>query len=195
MNTHSHFASFPARLCVRATCRCSAFICLALVIALGLGSCASPGNGMADYSGQLNLSSSSLALSGYDPVSYFDAGENGPQRGSAEFTLEHGGIRYRFAAEVNRNRFLANPARYTPAYGGWCAWAMATGDKVEVNPRSFLIQNERLLLFYDGLFGDTRAMWLAKDVEQEMRAADASWLRILARWRVMASGEPAQEGT
>jgi YHS domain-containing protein len=100
-----------------------------------------------------------------------------PLEGVESLTLEHGGATYRFASEANRAAFREHPARYEPAYGGWCAYAMADGDKVEVDEESFLVQGERLYLFYDGLFNDTRSKWSKKP--REMQAdADVEWERI-----------------
>lgn len=126
-----------------------------------------------------NLAGTShLALSGYDPVAYFPEGGGKPAKGAQSISLVHGGVLYRFATEANKAAFESNPARYEPAYGGWCAWAMKQGDKVEVDPESFVIQDNRLLLFYNGVFADTRSKWLKGDATAEAAAADASWLKI-----------------
>lgn len=72
-----------------------------------------------------NLAGTShLALSGYDPVAYFPEGGGKPAKGAQSISLVHGGVLYRFATEANKAAFESNPARYEPAYGGWCAWAM-----------------------------------------------------------------------
>jgi YHS domain-containing protein len=97
--------------------------------------------------GDWNLGEGGLALVGFDPVACFPEGGGKARKGSPEMTLEQGGAIYRFASEANRDRFRKEPARYEPAYGGWCAWAMAqeAGEKVEVDPESFLVQDSRML--------------------------------------------------
>ena len=55
---------------------------------------------------------------------------------------------------------------------------MREGDKVDVNPKAFVIQNERLLLFYDGWLGDTRKSWLNGDGESLEMVSDGHWNRL-----------------
>lgn len=146
----------------------------ALLLLLALG-CAAPSGGGGDPGAvRDNVSAAGLALEGYDPVAYFPEGGGEPRAGDPAITAEHAGHTYRFASEANRARFLADPGRYVPAYGGWCAYAMADGEEVEVDPESFLIQDGELLLFYDGLFNDTRAKWSQRP-EELKRAADSHW--------------------
>lgn len=126
---------------------------------------------------QHNLGKRQLALQGYDPVAYFPEGGGKPQRGLEAHELEHAGARYRFASAAHLERFRAEPARYEPAHGGWCSYAMGKdGSKVEVDPQSFVVANGRLFLFYKSFFSDTRASWL-KDAQLEPRADDA-WQKL-----------------
>lgn len=128
-----------------------------------------------DATRQYNLADSRLALQGYDAVSYFESGK--PQRGSEEFTSRYRGVTYRFASRGNRRKFAEDPAKYTPAYGGWCATAMAEGRKVEVDPTNFKITDGRLLLFYKGWLGNALKDW-NKDEKRLTARADAEWRKI-----------------
>lgn len=128
---------------------------------------------------QYNLGKDALALSGYDPVAYFEEGGGKPRKGDAKLELVHAGVRYRFASEANRALFQKNPTRFEPAYGGWCAYAMAQKEKVEVDPESFLLRDGRLMLFYKGWFNDTRAKFL-KDATALTRRADEKWAELIA---------------
>ncbi|MFG0258039.1 MAG: YHS domain-containing (seleno)protein [Phycisphaerales bacterium JB043] len=120
-----------------------------------------------------------LAIEGYDPVAYFPEGGGVPRKGDKNIAYTLEGVTYRFASASHRELFVANPRRYEPAYGGWCAWAMKDGDKTKINPKSFLVVQDRLFLFYDGLFGDTRMRWLNKnDHDIQAIAADDQWMRI-----------------
>ncbi len=113
-----------------------------------------------------------LALQGYDPVSYFAAK---PAKGLSSVSYVHQGITYRFASEANKALFVANPAKYEPAYGGWCAYAMgATGEKVEVDPATYSIVNGRLYLFYNAFFNNTLTTWKPKQ-QSYITAGDAYW--------------------
>jgi YHS domain-containing protein len=122
-----------------------------------------------------NLGSGALALSGYDPVSYF--GTPKPSAGDPNITAEVDGVVYRFASDANRAAFRADPGRYMPAYGGWCATAMAYGKKVQVNPRNYRVTGGRLFLFYKDPLHDAQDDW--KKDEAGMRAkADDNWRKI-----------------
>jgi YHS domain-containing protein len=123
-----------------------------------------------------NLGKGGLAIEGYDPVAYFPEGGGKAALGDPKFETVQGGAKYRFTSEAHRTWFLAEPARYQPKYGGWCAYAMVEGDDVEIDPQSFLVQDGRLFLFYKGLFADTRAKWLPKSKEF-LPKADAEWAK------------------
>lgn len=68
-----------------------------------------------------------LAVSGYDVVSYF-VGDGVPIEGSEEFTVLYQGYEYRFADAANADAFIEDPAKYAPAYGGYCAWAIGENN-------------------------------------------------------------------
>ena len=129
----------------------------------------------------LNLEKSGLALAGYDPVAYFEEGGGRPAEGQQKLFVSLRGVTYRFRAEKNRESFLLDPEKYEPAYGGWCAFAMAKGEKVEVDPESFLIEDGRLLVFYDGLFADTRKSWLKAGEGKLEPLATGAWSKLLGR--------------
>ena len=122
-----------------------------------------------------NLDKSKPAVKGYDPVAYFPEAGGKPLKGKASTTLSFRGVTYRFATAANRDRFKSNPDRYEPAYGGWCAWAMAKDDLAPIDPSKFLISDGRLLLFFDGAFNDTRAKWNKGNGRALTRDADGHW--------------------
>lgn len=122
--------------------------------------------------------SDGVAIHGYDPVSY--TLPDGPRPGSAELTVQSGGHVYRFATAANRTAFTADPARYLPAYGGWCAYAMADGEFVDVDPKTFTIIDGRVFLFYNGWLGNTLKSW-KKDEARLKTKADAAWVRVVAQ--------------
>lgn len=124
-----------------------------------------------------NLGKESLAIDGYDPVSYFPEGGGSPRKGDSNRSLVWRGVRYRFATDANRVLFEQEPERFEPAYGGWCAYAMAKGEKVEIDPESYVLHGGRLFLFYKSFFNDTRKKWLAEESKLCVKA-DAGWLKI-----------------
>lgn len=127
---------------------------------------------------QHNLPASHLAIEGYDPVSYFPEGGATPTKGLKDLAFTHAGATYRFATQANLDRFRADPARYEPAHGGWCTYAMGKdGAKVEIDPKSFVVADGRLFLFYKDFFNDTRKSFL-KDQAALTHRADANWTRL-----------------
>ena len=128
----------------------------------------------------LNLNKAGVALGGYDPVSYFQ-GEV-PQKGESAYQAKQSGALYFFKSEENKQIFLKEPSKYEPQFGGWCAYAVADSkSKVDVDPKSFVIQDGRLLLFYNGLWGNTRDKWQntkEKNPKTFLKEADAHWPEI-----------------
>jgi hypothetical protein len=83
-----------------------------------------------------------------------------------------------FPSAQNRDLFKADPARYKPQYGGWCAYAMgASGEKVEVDPETFKVLNGKLYLFYNKYFNNTLKSW-NKDEPELKKKADANWMKL-----------------
>jgi YHS domain-containing protein len=120
---------------------------------------------------QYNLENK-LALQGYDPVSYFSGK---PQKGKKEIAFTYMGIVYHFSSQENLTTFKANPSRFEPAYGGWCAYAMGnSGEKVEVDPETFKIIDGKLYLFYNAFFTNTLKDW-NKDELNLKKKADVNW--------------------
>lgn len=113
-----------------------------------------------------------LAIQGYDPVSYFNGN---PIEGNKAIAYIYSGVQYRFSSAKNLEAFKANPEKYEPQYGGWCAYAMGTsGDKVEVDPETFKIVNGKLYLFYNKYFNNTLKSW-NKDEANLKPKADINW--------------------
>lgn len=113
-----------------------------------------------------------IAINGYDPVSYFD---DAPVEGKKELKSEYQGVTYLFSSKKNLNLFQKNPAKYEPAYGGWCAFAMGkTGDKVKIDPKTYKITNGKLYLFYNFRGYNTLIDW-NKNEDPLIEKADQYW--------------------
>lgn len=118
---------------------------------------------------------SKLAVQGFDVVAYF---EGKPQKGKSEYATDYLGVKYLFATPQHLALFKANPIKYEPQYGGWCAYAMGNdGSKVEVDPETFKILNGKLYLFYNFYFINTLDKW-NKDEANLLKKADVNWLKI-----------------
>jgi hypothetical protein len=86
-----------------------------------------------------------LAIKGYDPVAYFTIGT--PTRGLPEIEHEWDEHRYRFSRLEHRELFKADPVRYAPQFGNFCAMALTSGELDEANPESWLISDGKLYVF------------------------------------------------
>jgi hypothetical protein len=86
-----------------------------------------------------------LAIKGYDPVAYFTVGI--PTRGLADIEYEWDEHRYRFSRPEHLELFKADPVRYAPQFGEYCAMALALGERDEANPEYWLISDGRLYIF------------------------------------------------
>ena len=115
---------------------------------------------------------STPGLSGYDPVAYFTDAK--PVRGSGYHTAVHEGVTYAFANAEHRSMFLANPQKYLPAYGGYCAYGVAVGKKFVVDPEAWRIVDGKLYLNLDK---DIQQKW-EKDIPWYIKKAEANWAQI-----------------
>lgn len=113
------------------------------------------------------------AVGGYDPVAYFKQGK--PVRGSSSFTLKHQGVNWRFSSAANRDAFKANPARYAPAFGGYCAWAVSQGYTAKGDPRAWKIVGGKLYLNYNR---SVQKRW-ERNQSANIRAGNRNWPKVL----------------
>jgi len=127
----------------------------------------------------LNLGKQDLALQGYDPVSYIE--DNRAKKGRSEFAHKYQGAIYYFISQKNAALFKKSPDKYLPQYGGWCAYAMGDyGEKVSINPQSFLVRDNKLYLFYKTFFTDTKEKWL-DDIYTLQKNADTNWKKTITK--------------
>jgi len=116
-----------------------------------------------------------VAIGGTDPVAYF--AEDRPVRGTARHAFDWNGATWHFATAQNRDSFAAEPERYAPQYGGFCAWAVAEkGQLYSTQARNWAIVDGRLYLNYND---DIQARW-QDDIAGFILEADRRWPEIRA---------------
>ena len=108
-------------------------------------------------------------------VAYFV--EGGPRKGRSELAVERNGARWLFSSVANRARFEADAERYLPAYGGYCAYGVAQGYLVKIDPEAWTIVDGRLYLNYDRSISET---W-REDVPGYVHKADGNWPRLIGK--------------
>lgn len=115
---------------------------------------------------------STPGIGGYDPVAYFTEGK--PVRGNGYHVSEFQGVTYAFSNKANQKQFEANPEKYLPAYGGYCAYGVAVGKKFVANPEVWKVLDGKLYLNLDT---DIQQTW-EKDVSGNVKKADTNWDKI-----------------
>ena len=112
---------------------------------------------------------SNEALRGYDTVAYFTQGM--PVEGLDEFATDYMGAKWKFSSQEHLDLFLADPEKYAPQYGGYCAWAMSNGDDASAEPDLWTIHNGKLYLNYSRRINER---WKA-DMDGFIEKADIEW--------------------
>jgi YHS domain-containing protein len=110
-----------------------------------------------------------VAIRGYDPVAYFDQGE--PVEGSAEHSVEWQGVTWQFASADHRSTFEQNPQKYAPAYGGYCAYAVAKDQLAAIDPQAWKIVDGELYLNYST---GIQKKW-EQDIPGYIEQAEMNW--------------------
>src|SRR5437016_1976473 len=117
----------------------------------------------------LNLDKAGLAIQGYDPVAFFT--DHKPVMGKPEFPARYNGAVYYFASKEHLDLFKADPAKYEPAFGGYCAYGVSRNKLVEIDVAAFQIVDDRLLLQYSkGVRNDFN-----KDTQGNLTKAQQNW--------------------
>lgn len=112
------------------------------------------------------------AVQGYDPVAYFTEGR--PVKGSKDHETEYQGATFRFASAANRDAFIADPDKYAPQYGGYCAWAISQGYHAKGDARFWKIVDGKLYLNYNS---SIQKKWEG-DIPGFIASANANWPAI-----------------
>jgi YHS domain-containing protein len=115
---------------------------------------------------------SDKAIRGYDPVAYFTEGK--PVEGKEEFVYNWNNANWYFSSPQNLNLFKANPEKYAPQYGGYCAYGLSNGYKASTVPEAWTIVNGKLYLNYSLKVRDT---W-DKNRAERIANADKNWPQI-----------------
>ncbi len=114
-----------------------------------------------------------IAINGYDPIAYHDQAR--PVAGKAAHAVAWNDAIWYFTNADNRARFMTNPPRWAPRYGGYCAWAVSHGYVAKTDPAAWRIVEGHLYLNYSL---NVQARW-AQDIPRNIRRADAHWPKLL----------------
>lgn len=142
----------------------------ALILCVGAVGLSQPAHAKSDevYTSWRN----NLAVGGYDVVSFH---QGSPVAGKPKLTTSWRGANWMFATQTNLDTFVAEPEKYAPAYGGYCAWAIAKNKLAKGKPKHWTIKDGALYLNFKKKIKDR---WL-KDMDGFIAKGDANWPAIL----------------
>lgn len=150
--------------------------------AIALAAALVPATGVATTAGAvaakppaapIDADTAGLAARGYDVTAYFTAGK--PVLGSSKHQLQHNGALFRFASAEALAKFKADPAAYSPRFGGYCAWAVSQGYVAPGDPQQWAIVDGRLYLNFNAR---AKALW-DSDRPAAIIRGNANWPRVL----------------
>lgn len=115
------------------------------------------------------------AINGYDSVAYFT--ESKPVKGNDAFVSQWKGAKWKFATQANLDQFKSNPDKWSPQYGGYCAYGVANDNLVKVDPDQFTVLAGKLYLNFNA---SIQKDWL-KDTAGFIKAADSKFANLLKK--------------
>lgn len=134
---------------------------------------------MGVYAQAFNTDDSKIALNGYSPVSYLDL--QLAQRGSKDYSTEYDGVKYFFTSTEQKKTFEANPKKYLPQYGGWCATGIAIGAKFRTDPNKFLVKDGKYYVFLNSIEVDALQVWNEKGHDAMVKNANENWKKLKSK--------------
>jgi len=114
------------------------------------------------------------AIRGYDPVAYFKL--NKPVKGKANLSYEWQGATWHFSNQANLDAFKADPEKYAPQYGGYCAYGVAQGYTPETDPYAYKVVDGKLYL---NLSKVVLKRW-QEDIPGYIKDANQNWPELKA---------------
>lgn len=123
----------------------------------------------------VNLNKDGVALQGYDPVAFFTV--KAPLKGKPEFSSTYHGAKYHFHSAKDKQAFDAEPSKYEPQFGGYCAFGVSKGKLVEIDVEAFQMVDGKLLLQYNKGVRDE----FNKDVAGNLKKAEGNWSKLVEK--------------
>lgn len=121
---------------------------------------------------RVNKDAREIAIRGYDAVAYFTEGR--PVAGTPEFEHVWQNATWRFSTADHRDLFSGTPRRYAPRYGGFCAGGMTLGRFVPIDPKVWVIVDDKLYLSRTKLVRRD----FVRDADDNIIKADGNWRRL-----------------
>lgn len=146
-----------------------------LILSLVVATLALPVLAQTSAKTLVNVDKFGVAIQGYDPVAFFT--DHKPVKGNPQFLAKHEGAVYFFASKEHKDLFKADPAKYVPEFGGYCAYGVSRNKLVEIDVEAFQIVDGKLLLQYSkGVRDDFN-----EDAKGNLVKANANWIGLVAK--------------
>ncbi|MBI1767026.1 MAG: YHS domain-containing protein [Bacteroidetes bacterium] len=113
-----------------------------------------------------------MAINGYDAVAYFTEGK--AVKGSESYSTSWNNSTWVFASKESLDKFKSNPEKYSPQFGGFCAFGVSRGYTVQTDPNAWTIVNDKLYLNYNQQVKDD---WM-KDRDNLISKAEKNWTEL-----------------
>ena len=110
-----------------------------------------------------------LAVHGYDAVAYFS--DQQAIEGSPAFEQSWHGAKWRFVSAQHLAAFAADPERYAPQFGGYCAYAVSRGTTADGDPKQWAVVDQRLYLNNNAF---AKSLW-DRDRDASIAAGKINW--------------------
>ncbi|MGD9800487.1 MAG: YHS domain-containing (seleno)protein [Parvularculaceae bacterium] len=120
----------------------------------------------------LTAAGAPLGFHGVDPVAFIEIGNR--IDGTAKYTAVHDGVAYYFSSQENMNAFRRSPAKYAPAYGGFCTFGVSVGKKFDGDPQFADVRNGKLYVFLN----EEIFRMYQKDKDGAIAKAEKNWMKI-----------------
>ncbi len=114
-----------------------------------------------------------IAINAIDPIGYFT--DAAPVPGLAAHEVMWNGAAWHFASAENAAMFEADPERYAPVFGGYCAFAASRGYLAPTVPEAWTVYEDKL---YMNANLRARELWL-QDVPGNIAKGLENWPGIL----------------
>ena len=112
------------------------------------------------------------AINGYDAVAFFT--QSKPVKGSNNFSFDWQGAKWLFANAEDLAAFKADPEKYAPQYGGYCAYGTSQGHKAPTKVETWTVLNNKLYFNYNK---QVKELW-SKNRDSLIVIADKMWPEV-----------------
>ena len=146
---------------------------IAAVAVIGFGAFQAYLYSIKIYADEPVFQTSQGAIDGYDAVAYFT--ESKAIIGKPEFSTQWNGAQWRFASAANLAEFQAQPEKYAPQFGGYCAFAVGSGYTAKSDPQAWHVEGGKLYLNFDS---SVQAQWMAQRGEL-IAAGERNWPGVI----------------